>query len=534
MNTIERPIAATLARERLQDRILFIVLTKGIPLRIVGTAGLNGTVSSVNSELTLLYRHMVGYPTALPGRIDNPYYLGTKEIREAKPFTHREHDIYLVTRLDAFTVEQALGLVDKAKLAVSDGRIVLDQRAALVNRTGEDWLEVAAKRLADQGHRERVVLETTSKGARDISPVLGYYSWGSNNPGNRARTFGMGFVPGSLAATFVSTDARTFREPPASWMPSSDWNASTTWHEGSPQSLTGDLIRQGAAGVSGHVAEPYLQSAVRPEILFPAYVAGFTLVESFFLSIPHLSWQAVIIGDPLCAPFPRRPPPSADIDIAIDTETQLPALFAQRRLARGRVPGVPDRAVTLSIRAESLMASGDDAGARAALEQATELAPRLAGSQLMLALLYERTNQHRAAMDRYRRVLEVQPNLAVALNNLAYGLAVRDNAPAEALPLAKRALAAAPNDPTIQDTLAWVYHLLDDNLTAAKLIAGAARRAPANAEIRLHVALINGAVGAWAVAETELKEALRLDPALASRDDVRQLRAKIDQRAPAR
>ena len=40
-----------------------------------------------------------------------------KPLREAKPFTHRDYDIYLVTRLDAYTVDEAMALVGKAKEA---------------------------------------------------------------------------------------------------------------------------------------------------------------------------------------------------------------------------------------------------------------------------------------------------------------------------------------------------------------------------------------------------------------------------------
>jgi len=38
----------------------------------------------------------------------------------------------------------------------------------------------------------------------------------------------------------------------------------------------------------------------RPDILFPAYLKGRNLAESYYLSIPGLSWQNVVLGDPLC------------------------------------------------------------------------------------------------------------------------------------------------------------------------------------------------------------------------------------------
>ena len=140
LSAIQQPIALALSRANLQDRILYIVLTKGIPLRIVGTGGQDGTVASVDSELTLLYRRLTGRNVPTRGRVDNPYYLGTRALAETKPFSHREHDIYLVSRLDAFTVEEATALVDRAARTAREGQIVLDQRETLVNQLGDHTL----------------------------------------------------------------------------------------------------------------------------------------------------------------------------------------------------------------------------------------------------------------------------------------------------------------------------------------------------------------------------------------------------------
>ena len=365
LSAIQQPIAAALTKASLQDRILYIVLTKDVPLRIIGTGGQDGTVASVDSELTLLYRRLTGRNVPTRGRVDNPYFLGTRPVTEARQFSHREHDIYLVSRIDAFTVEEAKALVDRAGKTAREGQIVLDQRDAQVNRLGEDWLGLAAQNLIKAGHSERVVLEATPKPARDVSPVMGYYSWGSTDPQNRVRVVKMDFVPGAIGASFVSTDARTFKEPPASWMPTNT-NDSATWFGGSPQSLVGDLIREGLTGAAGQVSEPYLQSAVRPDVLFPAYLAGFNLVESFYLAMPHLSWQTVVIGDPLCTPFARRPLAKADIEGGMDAELNQPAFFAKRSVAEALagMPGAPEEAARL-LRAGREPVSGRRSGRRA-------------------------------------------------------------------------------------------------------------------------------------------------------------------------
>ena len=64
--------------------------------------------------------------------------------------------------------------------------------------------------------------------------------------------------------------------------------------------MTADYIHEGATGCSGHVTEPYLGSCPRPDLLLPAYFAGRNLAESYYLAIPGLSWQNIVVGDPLC------------------------------------------------------------------------------------------------------------------------------------------------------------------------------------------------------------------------------------------
>ena len=79
-------------------------------------------------------------------------------------------------------------------------------------------------------------------------------------------------MPGAIAGMFVSTDGRTFKEPPAAWT-IGPWTDRARFFAGSPQSLAGDLIREGVTGVAGHVAEPFLDATIRPDILFPAYLS---------------------------------------------------------------------------------------------------------------------------------------------------------------------------------------------------------------------------------------------------------------------
>jgi uncharacterized protein (TIGR03790 family) len=528
---IERPIGEWIARHSAQDRILYIVLTKGIPLRIPGTTGRNGAVASVDSELTLLYRRLVGLRSPSVGPSPNPYFLGSRSLAESKPFTHADHDVYLVSRLDGFTEADVVGLIDRGSSPGHEGDFLLDAKGASGDDVADRWLRATADALAEAGYSDRVVLESSTAILRDRMNVLGYSSWGSNDPSIRTRRFGFGFVPGSLATTFVSTDARTLREPPAGWRPG-DATERASAFEGSPQSLTGDLIREGVTGVAGHVAEPFLDGTPRPDILFPAYVAGFNLIESFYLAIPYLSWQTVVFGDPLCAPFRTRGPAREETTPDLDAETELPKYFSRQRLAFLTSAGLASDAAKLMLKADARRHRGDAAGSRQALEEATAIEPRLTAAHRMLADVYEALGEHDLAIERYRRVLAVAPNDLVSLNNLAYALAVHKKAPAVALPLAQKAYAATKGDDAapIADTLGWIHYLLGNHSEAETLLTEAASNAPGNAEIHLHLAHAQAALGRRDRALDALARGLQLDAALADRDDVKALRARLGRR----
>ena len=66
------------------------------------------------------------------------------------------------------------------------------------------------------------------------------------------------------------------------------------------------MLHEGATGAAGNAYEPYLNACGRPDYLLPAYNQGRNLAESYYLSLIYLSWQSVIVGDPLCAPHSRR------------------------------------------------------------------------------------------------------------------------------------------------------------------------------------------------------------------------------------
>jgi uncharacterized protein (TIGR03790 family) len=288
---IEQPIAACLHKAELQERVLYLVLTRGVPMRVRGAgSGLMTETSSVDSELTLLYGKLKGSKFQRAGWLPNPYFRKREEA-----FRHPQFPIYLVTRLAAYDVAGVKGMVDRSLRAHNRGRFVIDLKSE-DDGGGNSWLRSAAIFLP----ADRVVLDESPRVLYDVKDVIGYASWGSNDPNRKSRKLGFQWLPGAIATEFVSTNARTLQKPPDNW-------TYTTWADrfhffgGSPQGLSGDLLLEGATGVSGNVAEPYLQACARPEMLFPAYYSGRNLADSFYASLPFLSWMGVVLGDPLCS-----------------------------------------------------------------------------------------------------------------------------------------------------------------------------------------------------------------------------------------
>lgn len=287
---IAAPIAACLKSGNLVDRVLYVVTTLGVPLRITRSSwGRDTDAAAVDSELTLLYEDLRGKKPSLAGPLRNPFFG-----RRDEPFRHPQFGMYLVTRLAGYDVADVKGMIDRALSAANRGRFVLDLSSS-ADAPGNDWLRTAAILLP----KERVVMDESTTVLYGQREVIGYAGWGSNDPNRKRRFLGFQWLPGAIVTEFVSTNGRTFARPPESWNIGA-WKDKASYFAGSPQTLTADCIHEGATGASGHVYEPFLQFTPRPDYLLPAYFSGRNLAESYYLAIPALSWQNIVVGDPLC------------------------------------------------------------------------------------------------------------------------------------------------------------------------------------------------------------------------------------------
>lgn len=272
----------------LTEKINYIVTTKGVPLKVkrgdFNSSGQPASAldsehksASVDSELALIYSQDSQY-------IGNSESLGSRYYLAEGHFAKTKYDMYLVTRLDGYTVADVRALIDRAKNPVlsTSGQFVLDQDPGWTLNLNNQ-LATASKSLTGRGFN--ALLDMTEKFLTGQQNVIGYASWGSNDkhfassseyakPKNT-------WAPGAIAETYVSTSGRTFRKPVIYG-----------------QSLIADLIEEGITGAKGYVYEPYSSAMTDVSVLFDRYTRGYNLAESFYISSPFVSWMGVVIGDP--------------------------------------------------------------------------------------------------------------------------------------------------------------------------------------------------------------------------------------------
>jgi tetratricopeptide (TPR) repeat protein len=95
--------------------------------------------------------------------------------------------------------------------------------------------------------------------------------------------------------------------------------------------------------------------------------------------------------------------------------------------------------------------------ARARLEKLLAAHPSDALLRVRLGMADEATAHWPEAIEQYRRAIDLEPGNVIALNNLAYVLAERSKDLDGALRYAEKASEAAPDNPTVSDTVGWIY-----------------------------------------------------------------------------
>ena len=141
------------------------------------------------------------------------------------------------------------------------------------------------------------------------------------------------------------------------------------------------------------------------------------------------------------------------------------------------------------------------------LEQWVGQNPNDVSARLELANNYLMGKQIDAALGQYRKILELDKDNLLALNNLAWHLRKRN--PQQALVYATRASELAPDLPGVMDTLAMVLLENGELARAGRVIERALAKRPGDPSLVYHKAIIDAANGQKEAAKQSLQGLLK-------------------------
>jgi uncharacterized protein (TIGR03790 family) len=246
------------------------------------------TGAAVDNELALLlvgnYPKVHWLPNPLNHRFDN------------QPSMQRlRHAVVMVGRLDGPTPEIARRLVDDALVIEKTGltgTCYLDARGLKGDgQVGSyAWFDAHLVHLAQimkEHSHFKVVLDQRPGlfppgSCPQAALYCGWYSLAKYVASCIWRK-------GAVAYHVASAEATTLKRP-----------GSQVWCK--------RMLEEGVAATLGPVSEPYLMAFPLPDEFFPLLMTGKqTLLEVYFRTVPYLSWQMILIGDPLYIPFKKNP-----------------------------------------------------------------------------------------------------------------------------------------------------------------------------------------------------------------------------------
>ena len=280
-----------LAENDAEGRICYIVLTKGVPLRVLEAAG--KVTMSVDMALAVLFDEDIFDP-----RAHNPYYRADSDytLDSRFPAYRCENPAaridYLVTRLDGYTVDEVKGMIDRSAAADRTGErtwILDDHEKRWLDGSGTyyDRLKSAYENLTSRGYRVNPEPweESNSWVTTNDGPVIGYVShgWWAGMP-SRYITSVLDFElsAGAVFSSYESFNGNDFHSPDLQF-----------------QGRIAEWVRIGGSGGVANVAEPYTDTVVDESVFITAYAEGYQLADAAYMGLRYLGWMQVVVGDPL-------------------------------------------------------------------------------------------------------------------------------------------------------------------------------------------------------------------------------------------
>ncbi|MBM3457006.1 MAG: tetratricopeptide repeat protein [Armatimonadetes bacterium] len=138
----------------------------------------------------------------------------------------------------------------------------------------------------------------------------------------------------------------------------------------------------------------------------------------------------------------------------------------------------PDTPMAFVDAGHVALATGNLDGAELEFRKAIRLSKSASAAWLGLAAVAEQRNDRSSAIEAYEKALDIQPNQPVVQNNLAYHYADSGQNLDRALALAREAVRVQPLDAGAWDTLGWVSHKKGSPAEAVRQLTEATRLRP--------------------------------------------------------
>jgi tetratricopeptide (TPR) repeat protein len=152
---------------------------------------------------------------------------------------------------------------------------------------------------------------------------------------------------------------------------------------------------------------------------------------------------------------------------------------------------------------------------------------------LLTASIYDAMKDYNKARDSYEKVVTVDPNSVVALNNLAFIYAEKLNDLNRAAELAQKARSIAPTNPSVLDTLGWITYKQGGYQQAVDLLNQSVAKNPDNAEIQFHLGMAAYMMGQADAARSALEKAVGSATEFEGKEEARRRLALLGKEAGA-
>jgi Flp pilus assembly protein TadD len=177
--------------------------------------------------------------------------------------------------------------------------------------------------------------------------------------------------------------------------------------------------------------------------------------------------------------------------------------------------------------AETERRKGDLNGAIDTFRRCSQAAPADTMCLTQLGLILDGTGKREQAKPIYEQILKIQPDHAVALNNLAFIKAEEGVDLDQALTMSQRARQKMPNAPEVSDTLGWIYIKKNLSEDAVRVFKDLTAQVPNRATFHYHYGMALLQKGDKPLARKEFETALSDNPSKDEEAKIKDLLQKI-------